>query len=163
MERITKNHISHPTITKSRARSNQLNRILEAISAICQDKDYDCIPNIISSNTEPTQDCFLSNYLIKLQLTSKHCVEQGIVDPIIGLEASSGNSPIDHDMVENTPIFNSNPKDQQRINYNHELIVNSQEWDKYIANKKIVMEIIFDLCDEETKIEIAINSSYKET
>ena len=38
----------------------------------------------------------------------------------------------------------------------------SREWDEYIANKKTVMKIILDLYDEETKTEIAINSSYKE-
>ena len=37
-----------------------------------------------------------------------------------------------------------------------------QEWDKHIANKKAVMKIILNLCDEETKAEIVINSSSKE-
>ena len=73
----------------------------------------------------------------------------------------SGNSPVDPEMVENTPIFNSNPQDQQYINYNHKLTVKFQEWDEYIANKKTMMKIILDLCDEETKVETTINSSYK--
>ena len=38
----------------------------------------------------------------------------------------------------------------------------SQKWDEHIANKKTVMKIILDIYDEETKIEIAVNSSYKE-
>ena len=111
VERLTKNWISHLTITKSGARSTQLNKVLEAISAICQDKVYDCIPAIISSNTKPTHEYFLSNHLIKRRNTSKHYVEQGIADPIIGLDVPSSNSLIDCEMVENTPIFNSNPKD----------------------------------------------------
>ena len=71
------------------------------------------------------------------------------------------NSPIDPEIKENTLIFNLNPQDQQRLNYNHELIVKSQEWDKLIANKKYVIKIILDLCNEETKADIAINLSYK--
>ena len=38
----------------------------------------------------------------------------------------------------------------------------SQECDKHIANKQTVMNIILDLCDEETKAEIGINSSYED-
>ena len=38
----------------------------------------------------------------------------------------------------------------------------SQELDEHIANKKTVMKIILDLCDEKTKAEVAINSSCKE-
>ena len=111
VERVIKNRISHISTTKSRARSNQLNKVLKAISTIYQDKDYDYIPDIISSNTKPTQEYLLSGHLIKRRHTSKHYVEQGITDPIIGLDMSSGNSPIDPAMIENTPIFNSNLQD----------------------------------------------------
>ena len=38
----------------------------------------------------------------------------------------------------------------------------SQEWYKHITNKTTVMKIILDLCNEETKAEIAINLSYEE-
>ena len=161
MERVIKSSISHLTITKNRARSNQLNKVLKAISAIYQDKDYAYIPDIIHSNIKPTQDYFLSEYLIKRQHTPKHYVKQGITNPFIGLDMPSSNSPINPAMVENTLIFNSNPQDQQCINYNHESIVKSQEWDEYIANKKTVMKFIFDLCDEEAKPEIPVNSSCK--
>ena len=54
VERVIKNCISHLTITKSRAQSNQLNKVLEEISAIYQNEDYDYIPDVISSNTEQT-------------------------------------------------------------------------------------------------------------
>ena len=162
MEIVIKNRISHSTITKSGTRSNQLNKVLEAISAIYQDKDSGYIPSIINSNTEPTQDYFLSNHSIKQRLTSEHYVEQGITNPIIGLDVPSGNNPINPAMVENTPSFNSNPQDQQHIKYNHELIMKSQEWDEHIINKKTGMEIILDLCDEEINEEIAINLSCRE-
>ena len=118
--------------------------------------------DIVSSNTKPTQEYFVFDHLIKRQHTSKHYVEQGIVNPIIGLGVPSGNSPINPEMIKNTPIFNSNPQDQQCLNYNHDSIVKSQEWDELIVNKKSMMKIILDLCNEETKVEIAINLSYKE-
>ena len=115
MEKLTKNHIFHLSITKGRPRSTHLNKAPNAISTICQDKHYNYIPAIISSNTKPTQKCFLSNYSIKRRHTSKHYIKLGFIDPVIGLDVPSGNSPIDPEMVDNTPIFNLNPKDQQRL------------------------------------------------
>ena len=117
LERVIKNFIFHLTIIKSGARFNQLNKVLKAISTIYQDKDYDYIPDIISSNTKPIQDYFLSDHLINWPHTFKHYVKQIIVDPIIRLDVPSGNIPTNPEMVENTPIYNSNPQDQQHINY----------------------------------------------
>ena len=45
----------------------------------------------------------------------------GFVNPIIGLDVPSGNSPIDSEMVENTPIINLNLKEQYHLNYDQEL------------------------------------------
>ena len=100
--------------------------------------------------------------MIKRRHTSKQYVKLGLVNPIIGLDDPSDNSPIEPEMVENTPIFNSNPQDQQRLDYNHESNVKSQEWDKLITNKKSDMKIILDQCDELTKAEINMDLSYKD-
>ena len=94
--------------------------------------------------------------------SSEHHVKLGFVDPIFGLDVPSGNSLLNPEMVEDTPIFNSSPQDQKLLEYKYEPIVKFQEWDELIANKKSVIKIIFDLCNEETKAEIAINSSYKD-
>ena len=84
------------------------------------------------------------------------------MSPIIGLDVPSSNSPIDPEMVENYLILNSNPQDQQRLDYNHELNVKSQECDELIAIKKYVMEIILERCNADTSVEIALESSYKD-
>ena len=92
---------------------------------------------------------------------SKHNVKQGFVDPIIGLGVPSSSSPIDPKMVENTPIFNSNPKKQHCLDHVQESKTKSQEWDKLIANKKSVIKIILDQCDEDIRGEIALGPSYE--
>ena len=74
----------------------------------------------------------------------------------------SGNSPIDSEMVENTPIFKSNLQEQTRLNHDQESNANSQKWDKLITNKKSVIKIILDQCDKNTRVEITLNSSYED-
>ena len=70
---------------------------------------YDYISDIISTNIESTQEDFLSDLLIKRQRLPKHHVKLGIVDSIIRLDVPSGNVPIKSEMVEMTPISNTNP------------------------------------------------------
>ena len=54
VEKLANNCISNFSITKNGPRSNQLNKILDMLSDLCQDKHYDYIPDVISTNIEPT-------------------------------------------------------------------------------------------------------------
>ena len=121
------NRIFHLSITKYGPQSNQLTEILEAIPYLCQDKHYDYISDIISTNTEPTQEYFLSNHLIKKRRSSKYHAKLGVVDHIIGLDVLSDNSPIKSDMVDNTPISNPYPQVQYHSDYNHGSSTRSHE------------------------------------
>ena len=162
VEKLTSNCISHLLITNNGPRSNQLKKVLKAIPYLCQHKHYDYISDIVSTNTEPTQEYFLSNHPIKRRHSFKHHVKLGVVDPIIGLDVPFGNSPTNSEVVENTPISNLYPRVQHRLNYNLELTTKSYEWDKLISKKKSVMERILDRCDEDTRAEIALDSSYED-
>ena len=99
------NRISQLSITKDGPRSIQLTKILKAILYLYQNKHYDYIPDIISTNTEPTQEYFSSDHLIKRQFLSKHHARLGVVIHFIGLDVPSGNSPTNSDMVKSTPHF----------------------------------------------------------
>ena len=153
------NCISNLSITKDEPRSNHLIKILKAISYLCQDKYYDYISDIISTNTEPTQGYFLSDHLIKRRHPSKHHAKLGVVDYFIGLDMPSGNSPINSDMVENTPIPNPYSQVQYHPDHNQGLFTRSREWNKLIADKKSVMKLILDQCDKATGAEITLGQS----
>ena len=107
---VKDNRISHLSITKDGPGSIQLTKILEALPSFCQDNHYVYISDIISTNIEPTQEEFSLDHLMKRRPPSKHHVKPGVVDPIIGLNVPSGNVPIYSDMVEVTPISNTNPQ-----------------------------------------------------
>ena len=153
------NRISHLSVTKDGPRSIQLTKILEAIPFLCQDNHYDYISDIISTNIEPTQEEFLLDHSIKRQCASKHYVKLGVVDPIIGLDVLSGNSPINSEMVEMTPISNTNPQVVHHSERNEGLSSRSHEWDKYIADKKSIMEVILSQCDETTRGQMTLGQT----
>ena len=115
---LTNNRISHLSITKDRPQSNQLSKILGAIKYLCQDKHYDYISDIISANTGPTQEYFLSDHSIKRQRLSKHHAKIGVIDHIIWLEMTPGNSPINSETAEDTPISNLYPQVHHHSDHN---------------------------------------------
>ena len=86
----------------------------------------------------------------------------GFVDPIIGLDVTFSNNPINSEMVENTPIFNSDLQERSRLNYKQELNTKSQKRDKLIADKNSVMKVILHQCDEYIRAEIALGLSYED-
>ena len=151
---VKDNRISHLSITKDGLRSIQLTKILKVIPFLCQDKHYDYISDIISINTEPTQEYFLSNHSIKRRLPSKHHVKLGVIDPIIGLDVPSGNSPINSEMVENTPISIPYLQVTHHPDRNQGSFSRSDEWDKLIADKKSIIELILNRCDEATRTKL---------
>ena len=144
MEKITKNYISNLSFTKCGHWLNQLKKILEALSNLCQDRHYNHIPDIISTNTKLTQEHFLSDRPIKRRCLSKYHVKLRFFNSIIGIGVPSGNSSIDSEIVENTPIFNSNLQEQSHLNYNQKSNKKSKKWDKLITDKKSVINIILD-------------------
>ena len=88
-------------------------------------------------------------------------MKAGSVDQITGLDVPSGNSPIDIEMVETTPIFNPIFKEQSCLSYDDESKMRMQKWNKRIADKKSVINIILNRCDEDTRAEIALGFSYE--
>ena len=83
--------------------------------------------DIISTNTEPTQEYFLSNHLIKRRRPSKHHGKLGVADHFIGLDVPSGNIPTNSDIVEITPISNPYPQVPHHPYHNQGLFTRSHE------------------------------------
>ena len=83
----------------------------------------------------------------------------GSVDPILGLDVPSGASPTCTEMVEKSPIFDSNLQEQVLLDYGQALKLKLQELGKIIADKKALMTIIFKQCNNVTKTKIALGAS----
>ena len=86
VQKLTKNCIFHISITKGGPQSIQPKKILKALPDLCQDRHYDYIPDIVSTNTKLTQEYVLSNHPIKRWCLFRHYVKLGIVNPIIVLD-----------------------------------------------------------------------------
>ena len=100
-------------------------------------------------------------YPVIIQRSSTHYVNLGSIDPIVGLDVPYSVRPTCTKMVEKSPIFAPNLQKQVLSDYNQELKLKLQEWDKLIANKKSLMTIIFKQYDDATKTKISLCASYE--
>ena len=71
----------------------------------------------------------------------------------------SGKGPTNSDMVEITPISDPYPHVPHHPDKNQGSFMSSHEWNKLIADKKSVMELILDRCDEATREESTLGQS----
>ena len=83
----------------------------------------------------------------------------GVVDPIIRLNVPSGNHPTNSEVVEYTSISKTNPQVPHHSDHNEGLFLRSHELDILIADKKSIMELILNRCDEATREEITLGKS----
>ena len=64
-------------------------------------------------------------------------------------------------MVEKTNIFDKNLQKQLLLYYDQNSKTKTQEWVKIIADKNSLMTIVFAQCNEATRTDIALGTTYK--
>ena len=75
-------------------------------------------------------------------------------------EAPNGLRPERVEMMEQTHVFDTNRQKELLLEYEGNSKNKSQEYAKFLANKKALITIIFGQCDEATKTEIALGVTY---
>ena len=63
-------------------------------------------------------------------------------------------------MMEQTHVFDANLQKERLLEYKRDSKNKSQEYAKFLANKKALITIIFRQCDEATKTKIALGATY---
>ena len=63
-------------------------------------------------------------------------------------------------MMEQTHVFDANLKKEVSSEYKRNSKNKSQEYAKFLADKKALIAILFEQCDEATKTKIALRATY---
>ena len=63
-------------------------------------------------------------------------------------------------MARRTHVFNTNLQKELLSEFERNSKIKSQEYCKFLANKKALITIIFGQCDEATKAKIALRTNY---
>ena len=82
------------------------------------------------------------------------------VTPTTTIDPSTRVHPFVPVVVEQTYISDTNLQKQLLLEYKRKSKIKSEEYAKFVADKKALITIIFGQCDEATKTEIAVGATY---
>ena len=83
-----------------------------------------------------------------------------IVDPNNDPADVIGECPVRYRMMEQRHVFDANLQKELLLEYKQDSKNKSQEYAKFLANKKALITILFGQCYEATKTEIALRTTY---
>ena len=98
-------------------------------------------------------------YLDANQWSTTHHVQVSTVNPM-DVPLANGSRPECFDMMERAHVFDANLQKEQLSEYKQNSKNKSQEYTKILADMKALITIIFDQCDEATKIKITLGETY---
>ena len=64
-------------------------------------------------------------------------------------------------MIQKIHVFNANLQKHLLAKHKQKSKIKSQEWSKLVADKKLLITIVFGQCDDATRTEIALSANYK--
>ena len=98
------------------------------------------------------------------QWSSTHQIQIVIVDPNAteGVNAVTNERPVTYETAEQTIVMDANLQKQLLSEYKRNSKNKSQEYSKFLADKKSLITILFGQCDEATQTEIALGDNYTE-
>ena len=156
--------ISKLTITKSRHRPSQIKKIRDALPVFCGDKNYGGLDEVLCTGRDKVEDDFMPAYPDANRWSSTHQVQIAIVDPNAteGVKAITNEHPVTYNTVEQTNVTDANLQKQLLLVYKRNSKNKSQEYTKFLADKKSVILILFGQRDEATQTKIALRINYTE-
>ena len=93
------------------------------------------------------------------QWPTTHHVQVSIVDPNHQVQPD-GLRPICYEMMEQTHVFDANLQKELLSEYKRNTKNKSQEYAKFLAEKKALIPILFGQYNEVTKTKIALGATY---
>ena len=99
-------------------------------------------------------------YLNATQWSTTHHVQLSIVDPTNQADRVTGKRPVRYQMIKQTHVFDANLQKELLSEYKRNSKNKSQEYAKFLADKKALITILFGQCDEATKTKIALRATY---
>ena len=102
----------------------------------------------------------MSQYLDAIQWYTTHHVQGSTVDTTNVPDTVTDELPAYFEMMERTHVFDANLQKEFLLEYKRDSKNKSQEYTKFLADKKALIRVIFRQCDETTKTKISLGATY---
>ena len=151
--------ISKLTITETGYRPSQFKKISDVLPVLCTNKNFQGLDEILRTGRDLVKTDFMPPYPNATQWSITHHIQLSIVDPN-DPELPDGSLPICFEMMEQIHVFDANLQKELLLEYEPNSKNKSQKYAKFLADKKVLITILFEQCDEATKTKIALGETY---
>ena len=152
--------ISKLTITKTGHRPSQFKKISDVLPVLCADKNFQGLNEVLWTGHDLVKTDFMPPYPNTTQWPSTHHVQVSIVDPTNQADRVTGKRPVCYQMMKQTHIFDANLQKELLMEYKRNSKNKSQEYAKFLVDKKALITILFGQYDEATKNKITLGATY---
>ena len=140
--------ISKLTITKTGHRPTQFKKITDTLPVLCADKNFRGLDEVIRTKHNLVKADFMPPYPDAIQWSTTHHVQVSTVNPNDAADRVTGERPVRFQMMERTHVFDANLQKELLSEYERDSKNKSQEYAKFLADKKALITILFGQCDE---------------
>ena len=146
-------------ITKTGHRATQYKKIVDTLPVLFTDKNYQGLDEVVWTRNDLVDANFMPLYLDAIQWPTTHHVQVSTFNLLDVPAANSSRLPR-FETLEQTHVFDTNLVKELLSEYQQDSKIKSQEFSKFVADKKALIIIIFGQCDEATKTRLALWAIY---
>ena len=155
--------ISEFTITETGHRPSQFKKLYDALPIFCADKNYGGLDEVLRAGHDQVEGDFMPAYPNAILWSHTHQIQGVTVAGEANLvEGSLTERVTTYILVNKTIVTDANLQKQLLSEYNRKSKLKSQEYSKFLQDKKSLITILYGQCDEATQTEIALGDNYAE-
>ena len=135
--------ISKLVITETGHRPSQFKKSSDTLPVLSADKNFQGLKEVLQTGRDLVKTDFMPTYPDATQWSTTHHVQVSIVDPTDISDRVTGKRPVRFQMMEQTHFFDANLQKERLLEYKQNSKNNSQEYTKFLADKKALNTILF--------------------
>ena len=151
--------ISKLTITETGHRPTQIKKITNALPVLFADKNFRGLNEVLWTGHNLVETDFMSTYPDATQWSITHHVQISTINPL-DVPIADGSCPAHFKIMEQKPVYDAILQKELLLEYKRGSKNKSQEYAKFLADKKALITILFGKCDEASKTKIALGATY---
>ena len=157
--------ISELTITETGHRPSQFKKLWDALPVFCADKNYGGLDEVLRTGRDKVENDFMPAYPNANLWSNTHQIQ--VVTIAAGAALIEGSTTGQHittyQLVDQTIITNASLQKQLLSEYKRNSKNKSQEYSKFVRDKKSLITILFGQCDEATRLKLPSETIIQKT
>ena len=142
-------------------RPSQFKKLCDALPIFCPDKNYSSLDEVLCTGYDQVEGDFMPAYPNATLWSHTHQIQfTTVADWAALVEGSLTERVINYELVNKSIFTDANLNKQLLSEYKRNSKLKSQEYSKFLQDKKSLITTLYGQCDEATQTKIALRDNY---